>query len=69
MCAQRMRGSGHSIYQGKLIEILEYSHTEKGQSLELVALLNVRIFVLGNAQNLTGPDPEVTDLTLELALL
>lgn len=69
MCAQRMRGSGYSIYQGKLIEMLEYSYTEHGQSLELAALLHFRIFVLGNAQNLTGQDPEVTDLTLELALL
>lgn len=31
--------------------------------------LNFRIFVLGNAQNLTGQVPEVPDLTLELALL
>lgn len=36
MCAHRMRGSGYSIYQGKLTEILEYSYTEQGQSLELV---------------------------------
>lgn len=42
---------------------------KQGQSLELVALLNFRIFVLGNAQKLTGQDPEETDLTLELALL